>query len=102
MNNILKIKQYFIQPTKEGIYIILIKERPTDQDKSYLQYDGKDNALFLRTATETILLDYINPTVHENLLHSPYVQIAEVNTLSESITRSYQAPVQKVPFVAVV
>jgi len=100
--NILKVKQYFIQPTKEGIFIVLINERPTAQDKSFLQYDGKDNALFLRTATETILLDYINPTIHEDLLHSAYVQIVEVNTESEQITRHYQAPVQKVPFVAVV
>ena len=97
-----KYKNYFIQPTKEGIFVFFIPSRPSDAaEGSFLEYDGRDNALFLRTPKETILLDYINPAVHQDLLNSPYVEMTEINTLTEEIARDYRVPLKKVPSVTV-
>ena len=100
--DLFKYKNYFIQPTKEGIFIFLIPERPTDAVGSFLEYDGRDNALFLRTPKEAILLDYINPTIHQDLLNSPFVEMTEINTQTEEITRDYRVPLKKVPTITIV
>ena len=99
--NFLKNRNYFIQPTKQGIFIFLIAARKDDAIDAFIQYDGKDTALFLRTPTETILLDYINPTIHQDLLKSPVVEITEINTETEEIYRDYQVPLKQVPHINV-
>ena len=100
--DLFKCNSYFIQPTKEGIFIFLIPARQTEASGSFLEYDGRDNALFLRTPKETILLDYINPTVHKDLLNSPFVEMTEINTQTEEIARDYRVPLKRVPTVTVV
>lgn len=99
--SILENRNYFIQPTQEGIYILLIKAREEDASASAILYDGRDNALFLRRPKETILLDYINPVIHQKLLESPYVIVLELNIESENVLRSYQVPMQRVDEVFV-
>ena len=99
--DLFKYRNYFIQPTQQGIFIFLMAARNTDAANSYLEYDGRDNALFLRTPTETILLDYINPTIHKDLLNSPFVEITEIDTSTEEIARDYRVPLKQVPSVTV-
>ena len=100
--DLFKYKNYFIQPTQEGIFIFLIPARQTDASGSFLEYDGRDNALFLRTPKETILLDYINPSVHQDLLNSAFVEMTEIDTKTEEIARDYSVPLKKVPTITVV
>lgn len=100
--DMLQERKYFIQPTQEGIFLILIKARIEDAQDSFIQYDGRDNALFLRTPKECILLDYINPTVHADLLNSPFVEMLEVKPEIEEVVRNYRVPMRKVPEVFVV
>ena len=99
--NFLQTRRYFVQPTQQGIFIFLIEARKDDALDAFIQYDGKDNALFLRTPTETILLDYINPTIHQALVNSPFVEITEINTETEEIYRDYQVPLKQVPVINV-
>ncbi len=98
---ILQNRNYFIQPTQEGIYILLIKAREEDARASAILYDGRDNALFIRRPKETILLDYINPVIHKKLLESPYVLVLELNIANENVMRSYQVPMRRVDEVFV-
>lgn len=99
--NFLKTRNYFVQPTQQGIFIFLIAARKDEAIDAFIQYDGRDNALFLRTPTETILLDYINPTIHQALVNSPFVEITEINTETEDIYRDYQVPLKQVPAINV-
>lgn len=99
--NMLQERKYYIQPTKEGIFLILIQARNEDAYDSYLQYDGRDNALFLRTPKECILLDYINPTVHADLLKSAFVEMLEIRPEEEEVIRDYRVPLHKVPEIYV-
>ena len=99
--NFLQSRNYFVQPTQQGIFIFLIAARKDDAVEAFIQYDGKDNALFLRTPKETILLDYINPTIHQPLLKSSFVEITEINTETEEIYRDYQVPLKQVPVINV-
>lgn len=98
---LLQNRNYFIQPTQEGIYILLIAARVSDAQASSLIYDGRDNALFLRRPHETILLDYINPTIHRQLLESAYVEVLEINTANENVYRNYRVPMKRVDEVFV-
>ena len=99
--NFLESNSYYLQPTKEGIFICLIAARQDEAISAFIQYDGRDNALFLRTPKEVILLDYINPTIHDALLQSSHVEVAEIDTQTEEIYRDYSVPLKRVPMVNV-
>lgn len=99
--SILQSRNYFIQPTQEGVYLLLIKERMDEARASSILYDGRDNALFLRRPKETILLDYINPVIHKKLLESTHIIVLELNLENESVTSSYKVPMKRVDEVFV-
>lgn len=89
-------KTYLIQPTKQGIYIILIRARSEESERACVMYDGRENALFLRTPGETILLDYVPVQIRQNLLSAPKVAIMELDFINEAVVRSYFVPVRAV------
>ena len=100
--NFLQTKNYYIQPTKQGIYIFLIKALDENPISAYMQYAGKDTALFLRTPTQTILIDYINPTVQKQLFEKAFVIVAEMDSECENVVRDYKVPLKHVPEINVV
>ncbi len=100
--NWLRERTYYIQRTQEGVFLVFISARKDDALGASIQYDGRDHALFLRKPVESIVLDYINPTVHQPLLNSPFVEMVEIDTAAEDIERNYKVPVKQVPQVTVV
>ena len=100
--NWLQERTYYIQRTQEGIFLVFISARKDDAVGASIQYDGRDHALFLRKPMESIILDYINPTVHESLLKSPFVEMVEMDTSDEEVERDYKVPVKPVPQVTVI
>lgn len=94
-------KTYFVQPTAEGIYVFFISARVDQAYEAYMEFAGTDNALFIRTPSETVLLTYLNASLQEDLLKCTHVEIAEVNTDTEEIVQSYRVPIRQVPFIAV-
>ncbi len=100
--NFLQTKNYYIQPTMQGIYIVLIKALDEEPHSATIQYDGKDVALFLRMPSQTILIDYINPTVQKQLFASGFVIISEMDESCENVVRDYKVPLIQVPKINVV
>ena len=54
-------------------------------------YDGFDHAVFIRSAGEKIILDYINPQVRDKLRKAKEVVIVE--TILENISDAYIADI---------
>ena len=98
---ILQNRTYYIQPTKEGIFILLIRAREEEAKGSSIMYDGRSNALFLRRPKETILLDYINPAIQSKLAESSEVAVMDLDFVNESVMRSYKVPMRRVDEVFV-
>ena len=99
--NFLKYKSYYIQPTHQGIYIFLIKALKEEPQAALIQYDGNDTALFLRMPSQTILIDYINPTIQKQLFESGFVIVSEMDEECENVVRDYKVPLKQVPKVNV-
>lgn len=95
--NLIDVKNYFIQPTKQGIYIVVMKAFEQEPRSASIQYDGKDAALFLRMPTQTVLIDYINPTVQKQLFQSGFVIVSEMDETGDNIVRDYKVPLKQVP-----
>ena len=93
---ILNNRNYYIQPTKEGVFIILIRAREDEAERPAVMYDGRTNALFLRRPKETIILDYINPTIQQKLVESTEVAIMELDFINEDVIRAYKVPMRRV------
>ncbi len=100
--NWLKEKTYYIQRTQEGIFLIFISARKDNAIHAIIQYDGGDHALFLRKPMEAIVLDYINPTIHETLLKSPFAELVEIDTSIDEVERNYKVPIKQVPHITVI
>ena len=98
---ILQNRTYYLQPTQEGIFILLIRAREEAAQGASIMYDGRSNALFFRRPKETILLDYINPTIQKKLVESPEVAVMELDLITESVRRSYKVPMRHVDEVFV-
>ena len=93
---ILNNRNYYIQPTKEGVFIVLIRAREDEAERAAVMYDGRTNALFLRRPKETIILDYINPTIQKQLVESDEVAIMELDFINEDVVRAYKVPMRRV------
>ncbi len=100
--NWLQERTYYIQRTQEGVFLVFISARKDNAIGATIQYDGGDHALFLRKPIESIILDYINPTVHKPLLESSFVEMVEVDTSDEEVERDYKVPIKQVPHVTVI
>ena len=98
---VLQNRNYFIQPTAEGVFILLIRAREEEAQASSIMYDGRSNALFIRRPKETILLDYINPAIQKKFVESPEVAVMELDIINEDVVRSYRVPMRHVDEVFV-
>ncbi|MBQ7413247.1 MAG: hypothetical protein IJV07_03120 [Alphaproteobacteria bacterium] len=99
---ILQNRTYCIKPTtKEGFFVLIIRARDEDAKGASIMYDGRSNALFLRRPKETILLDYINPSIQKALVESAEVGVVELDIITEDVTRTYKVPMRRVDEVFV-
>jgi len=89
---------YLIVP-RDDVLTFVISARDGEPKGCRLTYDGGDHAVFYRSENDTVILDYINPTVKERLASSDTVAIIEVDYEKDVITQSYRvkvSPVKKV------
>jgi len=98
---ILQNRSYCIQPTREGLFILIIRAREEEAKGASIMYDGRSNALFLRRPKETIVLDYINPAIQKALVESSEVGVVELDLITEDVTRTYKVPMRRVDEVFV-
>ena len=47
--------------------------------------------------TQTVLIDYINPTVQKQLFQSGFVIVSEMDETGDNIVRDYKVPLKQVP-----
>lgn len=94
----------------EGEYAILINDdnevmismgsKETEPENPRIIYDGGDHALYYRTPTETILLDYINPEVRGAVQKVKTLLVAEVEIDEDrkdgDVIRAFDVPLQMV------
>jgi len=99
--SILQNRTYYLKPTQEGMFILIIRAREEEAKAASILYDGRSNALFLRRPKETILLDYINPAIQRPLVESSEVGVVELDLASEAVTRTYKVPMRRVDEVFV-
>lgn len=99
--SILQNRSYCIQPTREGLFILIIRAREEEAQASSIMYDGRSNALFIRRPKETIVLNYINPAIQKALVESTEVGVVELDLLTEDVTRTYKVPMRRVDEVFV-
>lgn len=90
-------KEYYIAEDSAGALYIYIKAKHNMPSSPKIIYDGQDHAVFVRSASEKIILDYINPQVRDKLRKSPQVVIVE--TVLENIKDAYIADINIVDHI---
>ena len=98
---ILQNRTYCIKPTREGLFILIIRAREEEAKAASIMYDGRSNALFVRRPKETIILDYINPAIQKHLVEASEVGVVELDIITEDVTRTYKVPMRRVDEVFV-
>lgn len=91
-------KEYYIAEDASGTLYIYIKARSNTPHAPKIIYDGFDHAVFVRSANEKIILDYINPQVRDKLRKAK--EVVMVETILENIKDAYIAGisiVDKIP-----
>ncbi|MBO4519612.1 MAG: hypothetical protein J5787_00220 [Alphaproteobacteria bacterium] len=92
---------YDILVNAEGDLLFCLKAREGSPDRPQMLFDGKDHALFYRTADQMIVLDYIHPEVSPLLKEVSSVLVAEFSEATpenptKGIVREYMASVRHV------
>lgn len=85
-------KRFDILKNAAGDLLFIIKARLTNEEKPIIVYNGGEHAVFHRNKENTIVLDYINPSIRTNLEKAFKVLIVE--TQGNSIIREYFSQVQ--------
>lgn len=80
-------KEYFIAEDEKGALYIYLKAKNNLPSMPKIIYDGFDHAIFVRSANEKIVLDYINPQVRDKLRKATEVVVVE--TVLENIKDAY-------------
>lgn len=91
-------KEYYIAEDAAGTLYIYLKAKSNQPQMPKIIYDGFDHAVFVRSANEKIILDYINPQVRDKLRKAKEAVIVE--TVLENIKDAYIADiniVEKIP-----
>lgn len=84
-------KDYYIAEDAAGTLYIYIKAKSNTPLAPKIIYDGFDHAVFVRSANEKIILDYINPQVRDKLRKAK--EVVMVETILENIKDAYIADV---------
>lgn len=87
-------KKFMIAEGGEGEIYFFIEAKKNSPQSPKIVYDGKDHALFRRNEEQNIILDYIHPSVRENLRKVNEVVIVEM--ILENIKDSYIVKMQHV------
>lgn len=92
---------YDILANSEGELLFCLKAREGSPDRPQILFNGKDHALFYRTADQMIVLDYIHPEVSPLLGEASSVLVAEFSDATpdnptKGIVREYTASVRHV------
>ena len=92
--------EYAILTNNAGEVMISMSSKGTEPDNPRIIYDGGDHALYYRNSNETILLDYINPEVREEIAEVKTILVAEVEIDEEKkdgdVIRAFEVPLQMV------
>ena len=92
---------YDILANAEGELLFCLKAREGSPDRPQILFNGKDHALFYRTAGQMIVLDYIHPEVCPLLKDASSVLVAEFSEPTaenpvKGVVREYMASVRHV------
>ena len=92
---------YDILVNAEGELLFCLKAREGSPDRPQILFNGKDHALFYRTANQMVVLDYIHPEVCPLLKEVSSVLVAEFSDATpenptKGIVREYTASVRHV------
>lgn len=87
MSEYITEKEYYIAEDASGTLYIYIKAKSNRPQMPKIIYDGFDHAVFVRSANEKIILDYINPQVRDKLRKAKEVVVVE--TVLENIKDAY-------------
>lgn len=87
-------KKFMIAEGEEGEMYFFIEAKKNQPQSPRIIYDGKDHALFKRNEDQNIILDYIHPSVREQLRKVNEVVIVEM--VLENIKESYIVRLQHV------
>lgn len=94
-----KENKFVVAEGEEGELYIFIEAKKNLPEKPRVIYDGRDHAIFLRSADEKIILDYIHPEIRDKLRKAEGVIMVE--TILENIKDSYVAEMQIVDNIPV-
>lgn len=92
-------KKFMIAEGEEGELYFFIEAKKNQPQCPQIVYDGKDHALFHRNEEQNIILDYIHPSVRDNLRKANEVVIVEM--ILENIKDSYIARMHHVDSIPV-
>ncbi len=92
---------YDILSNAEGDLLFCLKARQGSPEKPQILFSGDNHALFYRTATQMVVLDYIHPDVCPLLKEANSVLVAEFTEPTEEnpekgIVREYIATIRHV------
>lgn len=87
-------KKFMIAEGEEGEIYFFIEAKKDQPETPKIIYDGKDHALFKRNLEQNIILDYIHPSIREQLRKVNEVVIVEM--ILENVKDSYIVRLQHV------
>ena len=76
-------KEYYIAEDASNALYIYLKAKSGKAQSPKIIYDGFDHAVFVRSADDKVILDYINPQVRDKLRKAKEVVVVE--TVLENI-----------------
>lgn len=84
-------KNFYILRNAGGDFMILIRARMNDADQPRVVYNGGEHAVLYRNVDSVVVLDFIHPSVREDLSQSEKLLVVETN--DGSIIREYESRV---------
>ena len=91
--------RYDVLINDNGEVLIALKKKEGEPSGSRILYDGEDHALFYRSPSDTIILDYIHKDARSHISKASKVIIVEFE--EDDIIREYEVPVQVVKKVPI-
>ena len=90
-----QMKKYSCFLTEKGDVIVVIPFIGNDAPQNpKILYANREHALFYKTETEIVILDYINEAIQPFLAKASRVLLFEVNLETQDIVRDYFVPVE--------
>ena len=80
-------EQDFHIAVKDNNVFIIISSYCGQPNSPEIVYDGKEHAILYRNTTTSVLLDYINPSIRENLINSNFVTVIETQKNNNELTK---------------